>query len=47
MYLADNGSLIATASKAGTIVRLYNTEDGKCWQEFRQGFQKILIDLLW
>lgn len=47
MYLADRGTLIATASEKGTLIRLYDIADGRKCQEFRRGFDKAAITLLW
>ena len=46
VYLADRGSLIATASEKGTLIRLFDIEDGRKCQEFRRGYDKAAISLL-
>lgn len=37
------GTLIASASIRGTIIRVFSAEDGKCLQELRRGSGKAFI----
>ncbi|CAB4254532.1 similar to Saccharomyces cerevisiae YFR021W ATG18 Phosphoinositide binding protein required for vesicle formation in autophagy and the cytoplasm-to-vacuole targeting (Cvt) pathway [Maudiozyma barnettii] len=39
----ENGSLIATASKLGTIIRIFNTMNGQKIKEFRRGSYRSTI----
>lgn len=42
----NDGSLIATCSEHGTIIRIFNIEDGKLLKEFRRGITySIITDL--
>ena len=41
--LSYDGSLIATASEQGTLIRIFNTEDGNLLQEVRRGKDKADI----
>ena len=37
------GTLVASASIRGTIIRIFSAEDGKCLQELRRGSGKAFI----
>jgi len=37
------GTLVASASIRGTIIRIFSAEDGKCLQELRRGSGKAII----
>lgn len=39
----SEGTLIASASIRGTIIRIFSAEDGKCLQELRRGSGKAFI----
>ena len=41
--LSYNGSLLATASEQGTLIRIFNTENGNLLQEVRRGKDKADI----
>ena len=41
--LNTNGSLLATASDKGTLIRIFNAEDGTFLQEVRRGAEKAEI----
>lgn len=43
MALNFSGSLLATASDKGTLIRLFSTEDGSALQEVRRGSDKAKI----
>ena len=43
MALNFTGSLLATASDKGTLIRLFSTEDGTPLQEVRRGSDKAEI----
>jgi WD repeat-containing protein 45 len=43
MALNFSGSLLATASDKGTLIRLFSTEDGTPLQEVRRGSDKAEI----
>ena len=38
-----DGTLVASASTKGTIIRIFSAEDGKCLQELRRGSGKAFI----
>ena len=38
-----NGNLLASASEIGTLIRIFNTENGNLLQEIRRGFDKAII----
>lgn len=38
-----SGSLVASASKKGTIIRVFRTRDGSVLQEFRRGIDNAKI----
>ena len=38
-----DGTLVASASTRGTIIRIFSAEDGKCLQELRRGSAKAFI----
>ena len=46
IYLADEGSLIATASEKGTLIRLFDLQDEERFQEFRRGFDNSSLTML-
>ena len=39
----NEGTLVASASVKGTIIRIFSAEDGKCLQELRRGSGKAII----
>lgn len=39
----SEGTLVASASIRGTIIRIFSAEDGKCMQELRRGSGKAAI----
>ena len=39
----SEGTLVASASIRGTIIRVFSAEDGKCLQELRRGSGKAFI----
>jgi WD40 repeat protein len=43
MVLSNNGKLLATASETGTLIRVFNTVDGKKINEFRRGIDAAEI----
>lgn len=43
MSLADDGSLLATASETGTLIRLFNSETGEQLKELRRGMESVQI----
>ena len=43
MTLNFQGTLLATASDKGTLIRLFSTEDGTPMQEVRRGSDKAEI----
>lgn len=43
LSLNCNGSLIATCSEMGTIIRIYNTDNGALMKEFRSGSESAEI----
>ncbi|ESQ40429.1 hypothetical protein EUTSA_v10015259mg [Eutrema salsugineum] len=43
MSLTLDGSLLATASTKGTLIRIFNTLDGTLLQEFRRGMERVEI----
>ena len=43
MALNSDGSLLATASDKGTLIRIHNTLDGALVQEVRRGSDKAEI----
>ena len=43
MALNYSGTLLATASDKGTLIRLFSTEDGSALQEVRRGSDKAEI----
>jgi len=43
MALNFSGSLLATASDKGTLIRIFSTEDGTPLQEVRRGTDKAEI----
>lgn len=46
LAINHNGSLVATASEKGTLIRVFNTSNGKIKYEFRRGtFQAKIHDL--
>ncbi|BAF16674.1 autophagy-related protein 18d [Oryza sativa Japonica Group] len=43
MTMALDGTLLATASVRGTLIRIFNTRDGTCVQEVRRGLDRAEI----
>ena len=41
--LSDEGSLLATVSERGTLIRLYNVNSGEKYQILRRGVDKATI----
>ena len=43
MTISDDGSLLASASQKGTLIRLFSTADGKLLKELRRGSGEAMI----
>ena len=43
LALNFTGSILATASEKGTLIRLFSTDDGSAIQEVRRGYDKAEI----
>ncbi len=41
--LSDEGSLLATVSERGTLIRLYNVNSGEKYQILRRGVDKATV----
>jgi len=46
MVLNRKGTLLATASAKGTLIRLWDTHTGEKWAEFRRGSEACTIEHL-
>lgn len=45
--LSSQGRLLATVSEKGTLIRLFNVENGNRFQVLRRGLEKTDVPFLW